>query len=95
MKALALVVLVALPSFAGDAPLRLEAQAPAPFAGTLVPDETRVAEAKRVVACEAERDSLKVTVTESLSPAVVVLLVVVGVVVGGAAGAGVALAVKR
>lgn len=95
MKALALVVLLALPAFAGDAPLRVEAQTPAPFTGTLVPDSVRVAEAKRVVACEAERDSLKVTVTESISPAVVALLVVAGVVVGGAAGAGVVLAVKK
>lgn len=93
MKALAasLALALALPCYAADdAPVVLQAGAVAPVAGLLLPDAIAVTQAKRVKACEAERDSLKADA--GVPVAVVVLSVVLGVVAGGAVGYGIATA---
>jgi len=96
VKALAalLCVLLAVPAYAADdAPIVLDAGATAPVAGVLLPDAVAVAAAKRLKGCEAERDSLKAA-PGPMHPAIIVGLVVLGVLAGGAAGYGVARAVK-
>lgn len=93
MKALAasLCVFLAAPCLAAeDAPIIVKQGEQVPVSGLLLPDAVAVQQAKRVTACEAERDSLKKDA--GIPVAVVVLAVALGVVVGGAAGYGLTLA---
>lgn len=92
MKALAvsLCVLLAGPVYAADdAPIIIQQGTPAPVSGLLLPDAVAVEQARRIRACEAERDALKAA-PAPLPPLAVVGLVVLSFVVGGAAGYGVA-----
>lgn len=96
MKALALVLAVSLASpvwAADDAPVLLAAGEVAPVAGVLLPDALAVRRAKELVACDAERTSLKAA-PAPLPPLAVVGLVVLGIVAGGAAGYGISRAAK-
>ena len=96
MKALALVLAVSLTArawAADDAPVLLAAGEVAPVAGVLLPNDVAVRRAKELVACDAERTSLKAA-PAPLPPLAVVGLVVLGVLAGGAAGYGIAKAVK-
>jgi len=92
--AASLCVLLAAPALAeGDAPIIVKAGEQVPVSGLLLPDAVAVQQAKRVTACEAERDSLKRDA--GIPVAVVVLAVALGVVVGGAAGYGISVAVAK
>lgn len=85
-RAIALVLLLALPAFAQDAQ--------AVDGGVLLPDAKVVEIAQRIVKCEAERETYKAAVP-ALHPAL--LAVIVGLVAAGAgfgAGFGVASAKK-
>lgn len=96
MKALAasLCVLLAAPAYAADdAPIVIAAGEQAPVSGLLLPNALAVEQARRIRACEAERDALKAA-PAPLPPLAVVGLVVLAVVAGGAAGYGIAAATR-
>ena len=98
MKAVLLSALLVLPSLAraaDDAPTVLHAGDAAPVSGVLLPDALAVRDGKELASCRAELPALRKSVADAPSVPVVVALVVAGVVLGGAAGAGVAYAVKR
>lgn len=63
-----------------------------PHDGLLLSAAGAVAQAKRVAACEAERDSLRAS---QVSWPLVIAAVVGALLVGGAVGAGVAVAARR
>lgn len=101
MKALALVVALAVGAAHSDepkrvalAPLVLEVGTPAPVKGVLVPEEQAIALAKAIKACEAERDVLRKTPAE-VPWGVVVAVAVGGLVVGASGGAYVTWRVTR
>lgn len=83
MKALALVMALAVPCWADDAPKQL----------CLEPGD-RIALAQSLAGKDAQIESLEKSVKAAPSTALVVVLVVAGVVAGGAAGAGIYAAVK-
>lgn len=96
MKALALALALVLPlqaRAADDAPILLEAGAPAPVAGVLLPNALAVTQAKRVTSCE-EKVKVYEAAPPPMHPAAVVALVVVGVLAGGAAGFAIAQATR-
>lgn len=84
MKALALVMALAVPCWADDAPKAL----------CLEPSD-RIALAQSLAARDARIDSLEKAVTAAPSTALVVVLVVAGVVAGGALGVAGGLALAR
>ena len=101
MKALALVLCLALPVWAQEAPqtasdapvvpvLVLEAGQAAPGRGLFLSEPQAIAQAKRVSACEAERDSLKANLGVP-----VWVVVAVGVIAAGGAAAVTYAAVKK
>lgn len=92
MKAALLSLLVASASFAQDVP-KVVVLAPgegAPSQGLFLPEAVAIEQAKRVKACETERDALK-----QPPVALIVVSIVGGLLIGGAVGAGVAVAVKK
>lgn len=92
MKAALLSLLVVSASFAQDVP-KVVVLAPgeaAPSQGLFLPEAVAIEQAKRVKACEAERDALK-----QPPVALIIVSIVGGLLVGGAVGAGVAVAVKK
>ena len=92
MKTALLTLLVASVAFADDAP-KVVVLAPgeaAPSQGLFLPEPVAIEQAKRIKACEAERDALK-----QPPVALIVASIVGGLLVGGAVGAGVAVAVKK
>lgn len=95
MKALAasLALLLVAPAYAADdAPIIIRAGEQAPTSGILLPDAVAVEQAKRIRACEAERDALKAAV--GVPVGLVVVAVVLGLAAGGAAGYAVATATR-
>lgn len=101
MKALALVVALAVGAAHADepkreplAPLVLDVGTPAPVRGVLVPEAKAIELAKAIKACEAERDALRKAPAD-VPWGVIVAVAVGGVLVGGAAGAYVAVRVAR
>ncbi len=91
MKALLVALLVSGVAFAeppADAPVLVVKKGQfAPFDGVLMADAKAVEQAKRVVACEAEREELRKGGTSKLA---IALFIVGAVVVGAGAGYGVA-----
>lgn len=90
LLAIMLIGALTLPSVAhadelpADAPVKLQTGQPAPVSGVLLSDSLAIAEAKRVTACEAERDDLKVSVMAPSGPAwwVYPLIAVIGAGLG-------------
>lgn len=94
MKALALVLVLALPCMAQDAPTILEAGQPAPVKGLLMPEAVALQAAQKQVQLSAENESLKASVASAPSWVVVAVAVVVGLAGGVGIGYGVSRAVK-
>ncbi len=99
--ALLLVSALTLPSIAradelpADAPLaiKIEAGQQAPMGGVLIATDQAIADAKRIEACEAERDDLKVAVAAPSGPAWWVYPLIA--VIGAGMGAGAVLYLKK
>jgi len=95
VKAVSLVLALLLASHAwaaDDAPVVMQPGDAAPVAGVLLPDALAVRRAKELTALRAENEQLK---KDAGTPVpLVVGLVVLGVVLGGAAGYGIARAVR-
>lgn len=98
MRALAaaLVLALAAPALAEDAPraVVLRAGEPAPVEGLLLPTTTAITAAQRTAACEARAEALEKAVTQAPTPIAWWVVPLVAVLAAGA-GAGLAVAASH